>query len=92
MEKEKILIKNEFIATDDTLEIINPYSIKTVKEVYKTKPEHINEALDYLTSVFHKYKNTPAYLKSELLQAVTNKIKERKELLANVLHLKQVNQ
>jgi acyl-CoA reductase-like NAD-dependent aldehyde dehydrogenase len=87
MEKEKFLIKNEFVSTEETVDIINPYSSEVVKQVYKTKPEHIDESLDYLTNIFQIYKKTPAYLKAELLQAITNKIKDRKEELANILTL-----
>ena len=56
MEKEKILIGNDFVPTDETINIINPYSSEIVKQVCKTKPEQINESLEYLTNVFEKYK------------------------------------
>lgn len=87
MEKEKILIGNDFVPTDETINIINPYSSEIVKQVCKTKPEQINESLEYLTNVFKKYKKTPAYLKSELLWLITNKIKAKKEELAKTLTL-----
>lgn len=87
MEKEKILIKNELVSTDDTIDIINPFTSEIVKKVSKTKPEHINEALDYLQSVFHKFKKTPTYIKADLLLSITNKIKEKKEHFANILTL-----
>jgi acyl-CoA reductase-like NAD-dependent aldehyde dehydrogenase len=87
MEQVKFLIKNELISTEETIDIINPFSSEIVKKVCKTKPEHINTSLDYLTSIFQKYKKTPAYLKAEFLQLVTNKIKEKKEELANILTL-----
>ncbi|MFA5405180.1 MAG: aldehyde dehydrogenase family protein [Ignavibacteria bacterium] len=85
MEKEKFLIKNELVSSDETVDIINPYSSEVVKQVYKTKAEHINTSLDYLTGAFLKYKKTPVYLRAELLDKITNKIKERKEELAKIL-------
>jgi acyl-CoA reductase-like NAD-dependent aldehyde dehydrogenase len=87
MEKEKFLIKNELVSSDETVNIINPYSYEVVKQVYKTNAEHINSSLGYLTSIFPKYKKTPAYLKADLLEAITNKIKNRKEDLAYLMTL-----
>ncbi|MCX6166288.1 MAG: aldehyde dehydrogenase family protein [Ignavibacteriae bacterium] len=87
MEKEKFLIKNEFVSSNETVDIINPYSSEIVKKVYKTNSEHINDSLDYLTNIFPNYKKTPAYLKADLLDAITNKIKQRKEDLAYTITL-----
>jgi|WetSurMetagenome_2_1015567.scaffolds.fasta_scaffold07190_9 acyl-CoA reductase-like NAD-dependent aldehyde dehydrogenase len=87
MEKEKFLIKNEFVSSNETVNIINPYSSDVVKQVYKTNSEHINASLDYLTEIFPKYKKTPAYLKADLLNLIINKIRERKEELAELLTL-----
>ena len=84
---EKFLIKNEFYGSDKVIEIKNPFSGKTIKNVYKTNPEHINISLEYLESAFLKYKNIQAYLKAELLQVITNKIKDRKEELAQLITL-----
>lgn len=87
MDTEKFLIKNKFISSDETVNIINPFSSEIVKQVYKTKPEHINESMDYLSNIFPKYKNTPSYIKAELLQNITSKIMEKKENLARILTL-----
>lgn len=87
MEKEKFLIKNEFVSSEETVSIINPYTSEVVKQVCKTNSEHINDSLNYLTSVFPEYKNTPAYIKAELLHSITNKIKQNKEELAYLLTL-----
>lgn len=87
MKNVEFLIKNELISTGETIDIVNPFSSEIVKKVYKTKPEHINTSLDYLTSVFQKYKKTPAYMKAELLQVIVNKIKSGKEELAGLLTL-----
>jgi acyl-CoA reductase-like NAD-dependent aldehyde dehydrogenase len=87
MEKEKFLIKNEFVSSNETVNIINSYSSEIVKQVYKTNSEHLNTSLDYLTGVFPKYKKTPAYLKADLLNAITKKIEHKKEDLAYIITL-----
>lgn len=87
MEAENILIKNKLVSTNDTIDIVNPYSSEVVKKVYKTSSEQINESLDYLAEAFEKFKKTPAYLKAELLERISNKVKERKEELAYLMTL-----
>ncbi len=85
MNTEKFFIENKFIASGEVTEIINPYSVKPVRKVYKSNSDHINAALDYLTDVFDKYKSEPVYLKQSLLSAVSNKIKERKNFLSELI-------
>lgn len=87
MQTEKFFIKNEFVSSDEVTEVINPYTNEVVKRVYRSAQEHINTSLNYLTGVFHKYKNTPVYLKSELLEKISDKISERKEELSRLLTL-----
>lgn len=87
MDNVNFLIKNEFVSSEKIINIINPFSAEIVKKVCKTGTEHINISLDYLTSVFHDYRKTPAYLKAELLHRVSEKIKQRKEDLAGILTL-----
>lgn len=85
MEKVNFLIKNKFVSSKEIIKIINPYNSEVVKQVYKTNSKHINESLDYLSVVFQKYKKTPTYKKAELLQKITDKLKNRKEEFANLL-------
>jgi acyl-CoA reductase-like NAD-dependent aldehyde dehydrogenase len=87
MEIEKFLIKNELVSSKETINIINPFSSEVVKQVYKSNSEDVNLSLDYLTSVFRKYKKTPAYLKADLLELISNKIKKKKEELAYLMTL-----
>jgi len=82
MEIQKFLVKNEWSASDKITEIVNPYTNQIVKKVYKTGSEHINQSLNYLSSVYAKYKKEPVYVKAELLEKISKKISERKEELA----------
>lgn len=82
MEAEKYLIGNEFTSLGETKDIVNPYNGNIVKKIYKSNKEDIDKALDYLTATFDKYRNTPTYLKAELLEKVSDKIAERKDELA----------
>lgn len=84
MEAQKFLIGNEFGSSNEIVDIINPYSFEVVRKVYKSKSEDVNFALNYLTDVFPKYKNTPTYLKAELLERISNKLIQRKEEFAQI--------
>lgn len=87
MDIEKYLVKNVFISSDKVVDIINPYTNEVVKKVFKASENDINTSLDYLTEVQKKYKNIPAYVKSELLRKVSDKIKDKKDELAYLITL-----
>ena len=87
MEAEKYLVGNEFISSSETKNIINPYTKEVVRKVYRSSKQDIDNALDYLTETFTKYKSTPTYIKAGLLQLVSEKIAGRKEDLAHLITL-----
>ncbi len=87
MQIEKFLIKNEFTSSDEVVKIVNPFNKEVVKQVYKTNKEQIETSLKYLAETFSKYKNTPAYQRSSLLEKISNKISEQKEDLAYLITL-----
>lgn len=81
----KFLVGNEFVSSNSVKEIINPYSNKSIGEVFIASAEHFEESANYLNEVFKKYSSAPTYTKSELLYKVSNKISERKENLARLI-------
>ncbi|HEX2788536.1 MAG TPA: aldehyde dehydrogenase family protein [Ignavibacteria bacterium] len=87
MDIEKYLIKNVFVSSDKVIDIVNPYTNEVAKKVFKSPEKDVDTALDYLTEVQKKYKNVPTYIKSELLQKVSDKIKQRKDELAYLITL-----
>lgn len=85
MNTEKFLIGNDFVSSDEVIEIKNPFTRKVVKKVFKTNKDDINKSLNYLTSVFDKYKKVPTYQRFNLLNTITGKLSERKEFLAETI-------
>jgi acyl-CoA reductase-like NAD-dependent aldehyde dehydrogenase len=85
MNSEKFIIQNDFFTSDKTVDIINPFTQKKVKEVYKTNEGNISTALEYLSGIFDKYKSLPTYIKSEILEKTSTKIENRKEEFAQIL-------
>ncbi|KXK55608.1 MAG: aldehyde dehydrogenase [Chlorobi bacterium OLB5] len=82
---EKILIGNEFIATDEIKPVINPYTQKTVGEVYIAGEKEFNISADYLTSLSTQYAALPVYKKQELLYRISESIKAKKAELAKII-------
>jgi len=87
MDIEKYLIGNEFISSGEIIDIKNPYTGEVVKKVYKTGREDVNKSLNYLSTVFEKYKKVPVYKRYNLLDTITRKISEKKEFLAGTITL-----
>lgn len=82
MEAERYIVGNDYRSSGETRDITNPYNGEIVKKVFKSSNEDIEDALEYLTSTFDKYRNTPTYQKVDLLERISGKIAEKKEELA----------
>lgn len=87
MNAEKFIIENKFCESENTVDIINPFTNKTVKKVYKTTKEQVNLSLNYLSSVFEKFRQAPAYLRGEILERVSKKIAERRKEISELISL-----
>ena len=85
METEKFFVRNEFLSSEKIIGVINPFTQKVVRKVYKSSKEDINNSLDYLTGIFQKFRKTPTYTKSGLLEKVSQKISEKKEIFSQIL-------
>lgn len=82
---EKILIGNEFIATDEIKPVLNPYSNKQVGEVYIAGEKDFNTSAEYLTIIAKEYATLPSYKKQELLLNISEKIRDKKTELAELI-------
>lgn len=86
---EKFLVADNFLlsASNEQFDVINPYSGKAVRKISKAGRDDFNTSLNYLGSVFRKYKAEPVYLRVELLKRIAGKISVRAEELAQLLTL-----
>jgi len=82
---EKILIGDEFISTSEVKPVVNPYTNKTVGEVYIAGEAEFNASAEYLTSIAKDYASLPTYKKQELLYNVSNRVKVQKNELARLI-------
>ncbi|MCI0448778.1 MAG: aldehyde dehydrogenase family protein [Chlorobi bacterium] len=82
---KKFISAKEFSSSDKVKTIVNPFSNKTVGEVYLASEKHFGQSAEYLTKAFEQYKNLPTYKKQELLYKVSEKIAEGKKELAKLI-------
>lgn len=87
MNIEKFIIENNFAASDVIAEVRNPFNGEVVTKAYRSDKNHINTSLNYLTGIFPKYRETPVYLRSELLERISDKISEKHEYLSQLITL-----
>lgn len=87
MNIEKFIIGNDFASSDKVAEIRNPFNDEVVTKAYRSDKNHINTSLDYLTNIFPKYRETPVYLRSELLEKISDKISGKSEYLSHLITL-----
>lgn len=87
MNIEKFIIGNDFASSDKIAEIKNPFNDEVVTKAYRSDKNHINTSLDYLTNIFSKYRETPVYLRSELLEKISDKISDKSEYLSHLITL-----
>lgn len=85
MPPEKFLIENKLEESKKSKPVINPYSGKTVAEVFVPDENQYNTSVNYLINSYYKYKSAPVYIKTELLYKVSQKISERKDRLAELI-------
>jgi acyl-CoA reductase-like NAD-dependent aldehyde dehydrogenase len=80
-----MLIGDKLIKSDKVREVKNPYTNDVVGEVFLSKPAHFEKAAGYLREAFITFKNSPAYLRSELLNKISAKLSESKKELAGLI-------
>ncbi len=82
---EKILIGSEFIETANKKQVVNPYTNKSVGEVFIAGEKEFEDSLTYLEKAFKTYSKTPTYVKRELLYNVSAAVNSQKESLARLI-------
>lgn len=82
---EKILIGDEFISTNEVKSVVNPFTNKTVGEVYIGGEAEFNTSAEYLRSIEKDYASLPTYKKQELLYNISGRVKAQKNELAKLI-------
>ncbi len=88
MSKEyKILVNGKWRATEEVLEVMNPYDGSVVGTTYNASPDDIEDAVRGADAVFDELRKMPAYKKSEIIFKVVAGLTERLEEVARAIAL-----
>lgn len=85
METYKIYCGGEFITTNESLSVINPYTNEVFAQTFLANESRLEIAINLALSAKEKMKELPAYKKSEALTFIANEIKTNRQHLAEIL-------
>ncbi|HRD40186.1 MAG TPA: aldehyde dehydrogenase family protein, partial [Bacteroidia bacterium] len=85
METYKIYCGGEFITTNESLSVINPYTNEVFAQTFLANESTLEIAINLALSAKEKMKELPAYKKSEALTFIANEIKTKRQHLAEIL-------
>jgi len=80
-----IYVGGEFKTTNSPLEVENPFSGEVIATTWKAGKKELEESIEKALAVQNRMKNLPVYKRFEILTQISNKIKEKKAYLANIL-------
>src|SRR6056297_2951461 len=85
MKTYKIYQAGEFVSTNQTLEVENPYTQKVFAQTYLAGKEELEISIKKGKEVEEEMKNLPVYKRYEILMQIAHKIEEQKDELAETL-------
>ena len=85
MKEYKPYLAGEFITTQKTLEVTNPYSGEVVAKTWIVGKKELDKAIEKALSVQKEMAEYPTYLRYEALMQIAEELKERKQELATIL-------
>ncbi|MCX7985285.1 MAG: aldehyde dehydrogenase family protein, partial [Bacteroidetes bacterium] len=81
----KFIIGNVQRESSILKDIKNPYTGELVAKIYYAQPNDIELAITNSINAFKKFKELPAYLRSEILEKTSEILRERKSELAKIM-------
>ncbi len=85
METYKIYCGGEFITTNESLSVINPYTNEVFAQTFLANESTLEIAINLALSAKEKMKELPSYKKAEALNYIASEIKTNRQRLAEVL-------
>ncbi len=80
-------INNNWVDKKDRIDVYNPYSNEKIGSVPLCNNEDVEIAVNAARNAFKTFKNSPTYLRSNLLREIGRKLKEKKEEIARIITL-----
>ena len=85
MQPHKLYLNGEWIATPDSIEIVNPATEEVFASVHTIGRDGVREALNHARDAFEGWKSLPAKTRADFLLAVASKLSERREEIAKTI-------
>lgn len=85
MNTHKILIAGNFKETSEPLDIFYPYNGEIIGRTFKAGEDELNEAISSAVEIKRELQMLPAFIKSEILISIAQRLKERREEFARTI-------
>lgn len=83
----KFWVGGKWKVSSQKWEVINPYNSRPVGTTYLASPEDVEEAISAAASAFRETRTLPAFRRGEILHAISEGLKSRKEEVARMITL-----
>lgn len=78
-------IRNEWVESDEVIDVTNPYDEQLVGRVQAAPTHHVGQAIQAADDAFNDYQQLPAYERADILARTARLLQEREERLAQLL-------
>ena len=85
MEVSKFLVNGEWCSSARRREVFNPYSGKSVGEVYQASKEDIDKAISAAVDAFEKIRDLASFDRRDILSRVSRRIEDRRQEFAELI-------
>jgi len=85
METYKIYAGGEFIETEDSFNVENPFNNEVIAKTFLAEKKELELAIEKGLQAEESMKNLPSYKKYEILMQIVSELRKNKEYLATIL-------
>lgn len=87
MKETKLWINGQWHDAEESYELASPYNGEVIARVAKASIQDVEKAIEGAQQAFQSFKKTTAYERAEILYKVVDRMRQRKEELAQILAL-----
>ncbi len=80
-------LAGEWVESDETLDITNPYNGEVIGTTFQASRDQLNQAIEAAEAVFPKMRAMPTYERVNLLRALADQMKARRDEVARLICL-----
>lgn len=85
MKQQGIFLAGQFVQTQTSLEVLNPFDLSLISTISLAESEHINLAIKVADKCKKEYQATPLWKISEALKHISHQLEEKQQELAELL-------